>query len=336
MIYRTLLRPVLFQLDSETAHNLALSGASVIAHLKPLARLLHALARPASMPIEKLGLTFSHPVGLAGGMDKNGRAPLAWWAFGFGFIELGTVTPRPQSGNAKPRMFRQIAERALINRMGFNNDGATALANRLRDQTRHGLRPPFPVGISVGKNKDTPAEQAIEDFTQAAQIVAPQADFLTVNVSSPNTPGLRALQNADDLGRLVRAVCAASLNRPVLVKVAPELDGEELKASLDAAMSAGAKGVIATNTLGTTAPTGEPAGLSGRPLLERSRQVVHLVRKRVGDSALVIGCGGIDDVTSARAMLDAGADLLQLYTGLVYEGPFLPAVISRRLKALST
>ena len=334
MLYRALLRPLLFRLDSERAHELALRSASILARSRLLTRLVHdVLARPRAVPVQALGLTFPNPVGLAGGMDKNAVAPLAWWAFGFGFVELGTVTPRPQPGNDRPRMFRFPAEGAVVNRRGFNNDGAEAAAARLADQTRRGLRPPFPIAVSVGKNKDTPAEKAADDFAAAAAVVAPHADFITVNVSSPNTPGLRALQNADDLRKLVTAVRAAAGAKPVLVKLAPELDGDDLAAVLDAALDAGAAGVIATNTLSTAGrPELPQGGLSGRPLRELALRRVAEVRRRVGDRAAVVGCGGIDDAPSARAVLDAGADLVQLYTGLVYEGPFLPARITRGIR----
>jgi dihydroorotate dehydrogenase len=329
MLYRALFRPLLFRLDAERAHDLALRSAALLARSRLLARFMHdVLARPRSRPVEVLGLTFPNPVGLAGGMDKDGVAPLAWWAFGFGFIELGTVTPRPQPGNDRPRMFRFPAERAIVNRMGFNNAGAAALADRLA----RAKRPPIPIGVSVGKNKDTPAEKAIEDFATAAEVVAPRADFVTVNVSSPNTPGLRALQTAETVRPLVEAVRGACAGKPVLIKIAPELEGGDLDAMLDAALMAGAAGAIATNTLSTAArPELATGGLSGRPLRELALRRVAEVRKRIGTRAAIIGCGGIDDAPSARAMLDAGADLVQLYTGLVYEGPFLPAWITRGL-----
>jgi len=325
MLYRPLLRPVLFALDPEKAHELALASMALLARSRLLCRVVRTvLARPQPRPVRCLGLTFPNPVGLAGGMDKNGVAPPAWWALGFGFVELGTVTPRPQPGNDRPRMFRFPTERALVNRMGFNNDGAAAVAARLAARPR----PPFPVGVSVGKNKDgTP-----DDFAAAAAVVAPHADFVTVNVSSPNTPGLRALQNAADLRKLVTDVRAASGAKPVLVKLAPELTGDDLAALLDTALDAGSAGVIATNTLSTAArPELPQGGLSGRPLRELALRRVAEIRKRVGDRAAVVGCGGIDDAAAARAMLDAGADLVQLYTGLVFEGPFLPARITRKL-----
>jgi len=329
MLYCYLLRPLLFRLDAERAHELAVFSARQLARSRFACRVVRELfARPRSRPVQLLGLTFPNPVGLAAGLDKNARAPLAWWAFGFGFVELGTVTPRPQAGNDKPRMFRFPAERAIVNRMGFNNDGADAVAKRLAGQPRL----PYPVGVSVGKNKDTPAEQAADDFATAAGVVAPHADFVAINVSSPNTAGLRALQNADDVRKLVTAVRAASGAKPVLVKVAPELDGAALAAVLEASLEAGAAGFIATNTLSTAnRPELPQGGLSGRPLRELALRKVAEVRQRIGTAAL-IGCGGIDDAPSAQAMLDAGADLVQLYTGLVYEGPFLAAAITRRLR----
>jgi dihydroorotate dehydrogenase len=329
MLYRFLVRSFLFRLDAERAHELALRSAALLARSQLLSRFVHdVLARPRSRPVQALGLAFPNPVGLAGGMDKDGVAPQAWWAFGFGFIELGTVTPQPQPGNERPRMFRFPSDLAIVNRMGFNNDGAAALADRLA----RAKRPPIPIGVSVGKNKDTPAEKAIEDFASATAVVAPHADFVTVNVSSPNTPGLRALQTAETVRPLVETVRTAAAGKPVLIKIAPELSGDDLFEVLDAAIEAGAAGVIATNTLSTAArpelPTG---GLSGRPLRELALKRVAEVRKRIGTRAAIIGCGGIDDPMSARAMLDAGADLVQLYTGLVYEGPFLPARITRGL-----
>jgi dihydroorotate dehydrogenase len=332
MLYDALARPLLFQLDPERAHDLAMTGTKWLARVPPLCHLVRAFARPKPLPVSAFGLTFSNPVGLAGGMDKNAVAPFAWWAFGFGFVELGTVTPVGQGGNNKPRMFRVPGELALINRMGFNNDGAAAAADRLAKQAARGQRPPFPVGVSVGKNKLTPDDRTADDYAAAAAVVAPHADFVTINVSSPNTPGLRSLQTPDWLTKLVTAVRAAAGGKPVLVKVAPELDGPDLDAALDAVMAAGAVGVIGTNTLACQSPKGDPAGKSGRPLRDISPRRVAAIRKRIGDVGTVIGCGGIDDVASARDMLDAGANLIQIYTGLVYRGPFLPAAITRGLK----
>ena len=329
MVY-SLLRPLLFTLPAERAHNLAIRSTAILSHLSPLAKLLHHFTRTDD-PFTFGGLTFPNRVGLAGGMDKNGVAPAAWWACGFGFVELGTVTPRPQAGNDTPRMWRDVPRRALFNRMGFNNDGADVVAGRL---AKLKFRPPFPIGISLGKNKDTLNERAEDDYAAAGATLAPHADFVTINVSSPNTHGLRALQTATAMAKLVAAVRAVIADKPLLVKFAPELAGDELKAVLDACLSAGTVGVIATNTKAATSPTGLPCGESGRPLQKLSRERVREIRQHVGDGVLVIGVGGIDDVTSAKATIDAGADLVQVYSGLVYQGPFLPARLARGLKHL--
>ncbi|MGL6074771.1 MAG: quinone-dependent dihydroorotate dehydrogenase [Fimbriiglobus sp.] len=334
MIYRRLLRPILFQLDEETAHNVSLRAAHLLTQWPMFAHALHSLAAPKPRPVSALGLTFPNPVGLAAGMDKNGVAPLAWWAFGFGFVELGTVTPVRQKGNDPRRMFRYPAEEALVNRMGFNNGGAPAFAARMEQQREARLRPPFPIGISVGKNKDIPAAEAPDDFARAADLVASHADFLTVNVSSPNTPGLRSLQDAQELAKIVRAVKRVSLGKPVLVKFAPEMEPIDLYPSLDACLAEGAAGFIATNTLSTRdKPQYETGGLSGRPLREIAPRKVAQIRQHIGDGPTVIGCGGIHDATSAQTMLNAGANLVQIYTALVYQGPFLPATITQDLRS---
>jgi dihydroorotate dehydrogenase len=327
MLYPLLLRPLLFQLDPERAHELGLWAARKLSESTVLANLVHSVAG-FSRPVHVAGLTFPNRVGLAGGLDKNGVAARAWWAFGFGFVELGTVTPKPQPGNPRPRMFRLATQHAIVNRMGFNNDGAEALAARLASQPR----PPFPIGVSVGKNAATPLDRAADDYSSAAATVAPVADFVSVNVSSPNTAGLRGLQNPADLAKLVAATKHAVGDKPLFVKLAPELDGDALKAVLDAALGAGATGIIATNTLARFDSAGKPlGGLSGPPLRDIALRRVAAARKHVGNSVPLVGCGGIDDVKSARAMIDAGADLIQIYTGLVYKGPFLPARLARGL-----
>jgi len=339
MLYR-LTRPLLFRLDAERAHDLAMRGMRFLAGRRRLARLVRGvIARPRSTPVRVMGLDVPHPIGLAAGFDKNGLAPLAWWAIGFGFVELGTVTPLPQSGNPRPRMFRFPAAGALVNRMGFNNDGAQAVAERLAKQSLCGCRPPFPIGVSIGKNAGTPLDRARDDYVAAATALAPMADFLAMNVSSPNTPGLRDLQERRMITGLIDAVIAAAASGrggdggpPVLVKVAPELDGETLDGVVDACIEAGAAGIIATNTLATGGMSDYPqGGLSGRPLRDLAPRRVEQIRRRAGDRLIIIGCGGIDDVESARRMLDAGANLIQLYTGLVFKGPFLAARLSRKL-----
>jgi dihydroorotate dehydrogenase len=330
MLYRCL-RPLLFQLDAERAHGLALGAAKWLSAIPAVAELQRSLcSRPSDQPVELLGMRFPHRVGVAAGLDKNAVAPWAWWGFGFGFVEFGTVTPKPQGGNPRPRMFRFPEEGALVNRMGFNNDGAAVVAERLgRDRRR---RPGFPILVSVGKNATTPLENAEQDYEAAASIVAPCADMLSLNISSPNTPGLRSLQTPEQAARLVSVVKGVAGAKPVLVKFAPELEGEELLAVVDSCLSAGASGFIATNTLSTKSRSDLPeGGLSGRPVHSVAVERVASIRKRAGAEVLVIGCGGIDDVSSAQRMRDAGADLVQIYTGLVYHGPLLGATISRGL-----
>jgi len=333
MLYR-MARSLLFQMDAERAHDLGLWTAAMVARRPRLASWLrHGLARPADQPIRVAGLTFPNPIGLAAGLDKDAAAPLAWWAMGFGFMELGTVTPRPQPGKPHPRLFRHSDRLAIVNRMGFNNDGAAAVAARLETQCRSGLRPGCPIGLSIGKNAATSPEHAADDYAQAAAALSPHADYLAINVSSPNTPGLRDLQTAQELVPLVRVVHANALGRPIFVKIAPELGPDQLPPVLDACIDAGVAGIIATNTLATLGRNGlEEGGLSGRPLREISLRQVERVRRHAGQRLAVIGCGGVDDGPSARALLDAGADLVQLYTGLIYRGPFLPARITRELE----
>jgi dihydroorotate dehydrogenase len=332
MFYKTLLRPILFRFDAERAHHFALNRAAWLNRQTWLTDRLRAFVTPRDDLITVAGISFPNRVGLAGGMDKNGVAPRAWWAFGFGFIELGTVTPRPQAGNAKPRMFRFPKDRSVLNRMGFNNDGADVVAARLADQTNKGLRPPIPIGISLGKNKDTLPDGAADDYAMAATVLAPQADFLTINVSSPNTPGLRNFQDPETLKPLIRAVKGVAPTKPLFVKLAPELTGEPLAAVVDCCLSEGCVGIIATNTLAQFDEKGNPiGGLSGRPLKAISPKRVEEIRNLMGERHALIGCGGIDDVASARRMIAAGADLIQIYTALVYEGPFLAARLARAL-----
>jgi dihydroorotate dehydrogenase len=332
MLYR-LARPFLFRHDAEEAHEIGIGVARWVAESTERAQFIHDfIAKPADRPKVVAGLSFPTPVGLAAGLDKNAEAPLAWWAFGFGFAELGTITPRPQAGKPRPRLFRDVKREALINRMGFNNHGADAVAARIAAQKANGLRPPMPLGISVGKNAVTPNERAAEDYGIAATKLAKHADFLTINVSSPNTPGLRSLQNPQELTAIVQAVLRPAAGKPVFVKVAPELEGDLLRSVLDACLTAGATGIIATNTLAKRPDEDrEEGGLSGQPLRQISRARVAEIREHIGNKTPLIGCGGINDVESARAMLDAGADLIQLYSAMIYEGPFLAAAISRKL-----
>ena len=282
------------------------------------------------------GLDFPTPVGLAAGMDKGEALAPAWFRMGFGWVEIGTITPRPQPGNERPRLFRLAAHRALINRMGFNNAGAEEVAQRLRALPAL----PGPVCVNLGRNKDTPNERAAEDYVAAFRALALWAQMAAINVSSPNTPGLRALQS--ELGALVGAVVKArdELPRrvPVLVKLSPDEPDERLVEMARAAQAAGADGIIATNTtLDRAAVRGhpraaEPGGLSGAPLRERAQQVCALLYRSV--PLPIVGVGGIFTAEDAYARIRAGASLVQIYTALVYEGPGLPRRISRGLAGL--
>jgi dihydroorotate dehydrogenase len=328
-VYR-LLRPLLFLLPAETAHRLTMFLLGLLWRLLPRPRL------PASLRCRVWGLDFPSPVGLAAGMDKDHAMAEAWQRLGFGFVEIGTVTPRPQPGNPRPRLFRLIPFQAVINRMGFNNKGAQVVAGRLaRLPPEHGL-----VCINVGRNKDTPNEHAAEDYVAAFRALAPHAHFAAINVSSPNTPGLRALQ--DELGALVSAVVRArdELPRriPVLVKLSPDESDDRLVEMARAACGAGADGIIATNTtLARSAVAEHPrsqesGGLSGAPLQERALSVCRLLHRSV--PVPIIGVGGIFTAEDAYARIRAGASLVEVYTALVYQGPSLPRSLARGLERL--
>jgi dihydroorotate dehydrogenase len=322
-LYGGLARPVLFRLgggDAEAAHEWTLRRLAALSRRPAALRALRAAA-PRGTPRTVFGLRFPNPVGLAAGVDKDGRALPAWAALGFGFVEAGTVTARPQPGNPRPRVFRLPAEEAVINRMGFNNAGAGALAARLA-----ALRPlDIPVGVSLGKSKVVPVEDAVEDYVTALRAVLPYADYVAVNVSSPNTPGLRGLQDRAQLAALLAALRAEAGATPVLVKIAPDLTEHAIGEALDVCAQYRVAGVIATNT--TVDHDGEPGGLSGRPLTRRALDVVTFVGKR--SELPVIGVGGIMSAEDALRMLDAGASLVQLYTGLIYRGPRLLREIVR-------
>jgi dihydroorotate dehydrogenase len=315
-------RPLLFLADPEFIHDLTLrilaSGPGRA--LAPLASGISA-ADAARSPVEFGGLRFRNRVGLGAGFDKDGVAIRGWAALGFGFVELGTVTPRPQPGSPRPRLFRLSHDEALINRMGFNNAGAEALAARI-GEARPDLPPGFVVGVNIGCNRDGD----VDDYPAAARAVAEVADFLTVNVSSPNTPGLRQLQSPEQLDRILHAVADAAPGRAVFVKLAPDLSDEERRVLLESLAASPASGVVASNTTVTRPDlrsrriAQEPGGLSGRGLL---RMTLRSVAQGAGEGLVVIGSGGIASATDTRQVLAAGADLVELWTGMIYAGPGL-------------
>jgi dihydroorotate dehydrogenase len=335
-----LLRSLLFRLDAEQAHSLTLSLARLAGRLPPVAAALRKWFWAEPRPVVAFGLDFSNPVGLAAGYDKDGAAWRGLACLGFGHIEIGTVTPLPQPGNPKPRLFRLPSDQALINRMGFPGRGSKFAAAQLQGMRLKGLV----LGVNLGKNKDTPLEVASQDYLRLLEIFAPLADYLAINVSSPNTIGLRRLQARaaleDLLGQLAaaRREQAASLGRavPLLVKLAPDLSSAELDDALQAILQTGMDGVIAANTTierpGLASPLAqERGGLSGAPLRRRSTEMIRQIREAVGERLPIIGVGGVSDAESAREKLDAGACLVQVYTGLVYRGPGLVKEIVSRL-----
>jgi dihydroorotate dehydrogenase len=316
MIYERLLRPLLFALDPETAHEFALACLRFTGPLCP---------RPTAQTtgVSAFGLTFRHRVGLAAGLDKNGVALPAWEALGFSFVEIGTVTAEAQPGNPRPRIFRYPKQNALINRLGFNNDGAAVVANRLAELRQRGGWPRIPVGINIGKSRVTPMERAVEDYLFSFRKLYAQADYIALNVSSPNTPGLRDLQASRRLDELLRAINAERVKTPLLVKIAPDLELAELDELVAVCESNNVSGIIATNTtLDHSAITKDEAGgLSGAPLQKKSTTIIRQIAQKT--KIPVVGCGGILDRESAREKIEAGAELLQIYTGFIYRGPNL-------------
>lgn len=336
MLYR-LARAGLFQLDAEKAHDLA------IQNLKRFTGTPLDLAYRQQLPqrpVECMGLTFANPVGLAAGLDKNGESIDGFGAMGFGFIEVGTVTPRPQPGNDKPRLFRLIPAQGIINRMGFNNDGVDALINNIQHRQYQGV-----LGINIGKNKDTPIEQGTDDYLLCMDKVYPHAGYIAINISSPNTPDLRQLQYGEALDELLTRLKERQeeLSQqhqkyvPLALKIAPDLTNEEIKQICAALLKHKIDGVIATNTtLDRSLVSGmkhahEIGGLSGRPLQARSTEVVKLLYQELGEVIPIIGVGGIDSYMAAKEKLQAGAKLIQIYTGFIYQGPKLISDIVKNL-----
>jgi dihydroorotate dehydrogenase len=340
-MYRALFRLVLRHMDPERAHGLAFAVIRFLG-LPVLRSLTAAFTRAdAGLEVEALGRRFSSPFGVAAGFDKEGLAIRGLGALGFSHIEVGTVTAIAQPGNEKPRLFRLIADRAVINRMGFNNHGATVVASRI-ERVRRGRNRPV-IGINIGKSRVVEVEDAIDDYLVSTTLLAPLADYLVVNVSSPNTPGLRGLQELDRLQPLLTAVAGAAGTVPVLVKIAPDLTDEQVISISKLAVKLDLAGLIATNTtlsrdnLVTPAPVVESAGaggLSGAPLAARSLEVLRLVRTVVPAEFCVISIGGVETGADVAARLEAGATLVQGYTAFLYRGPFWARSINRELARL--
>lgn len=339
MLYRALIRPLLFGLSPEAAHHLTFSGLRFAMAVPGVGALSDALFAPRDprLEVRALGLTFPSPIGLAAGFDKDAIGVGALAHLGFGFVEVGTLTAHAQPGNPKPRMFRLSADRAIVNRMGFNNRGSADAAARLARPRR------VPVGVNIGKSKVTDEAHAADDYATSASRLARYADYLVVNVSSPNTPGLRDLQTVEKLRPILRAVREASAESadrapPLLVKIAPDLSDEDVDAVCDLALELELDGIVATNT--TIQRTGlrssaeqvaacGAGGLSGAPLKARALEVLRRLRARAGDRLVLIGVGGIESADDAWERILAGATLVQIYTGFIYGGPFTARDIAR-------
>jgi dihydroorotate dehydrogenase len=329
---------LLRRLPAETAHRMTLS---LVGRAGPL--LPKAAPDDPSLALKAFGLSFPNPIGLAAGFDKNAQVPDAMARFGFGFVECGTVTPKPQEGNPRPRLFRLVKDDAVINRMGFNNEGSTAAARNLRARRGKGI-----VGINIGANKDS--SDRVGDYAWCFSELAPLADYVTVNVSSPNTPGLRGLQNKDELTKLLGIMTNAraqlydatpqahGLRKPILLKIAPDLDLQALDEIADVVRASGIEGLIVSNTTVArpvlkSRHAEESGGLSGKPLLEPSTRVLAEMHKRLNGAVTLIGAGGVSSGADAYAKIRAGASLVQLYTALVFHGPSLVGRIKRELLA---
>jgi len=347
MLYRSLLRPLLFRLSPETAHELALHTLSISPGLVKLLLAPRTMRKPFR-EIRRFGLSFSNPVGLAAGFDKDGIALESLAALGFGFIEAGTVTHEPQAGNQRPRLFRLPQDKALINRAGFNNKGAARFAQQVSTH-----RPECVLGVSIGKSKTTPIENAVEDYLRSFEIIYPVADYIAVNISSPNTPGLRDLQKAAPLEDLLLALQRRNLElseqtlrgrlTPLLVKLAPDLDRAELDQVVDVITRTNVAGLIATNTTnqrdGLLASKEEiiacgEGGLSGIPLRQRSTNMIAILYNLTSGTIPIVGVGGVFTAEDAWEKICAGASLIQLYTGFIYQGPRIAQEINEGLEQI--
>ncbi len=342
--YEKVLRPILFRLEPEKAHDLGVTALDYLGRMTGLCRLMERFNQVSrARPIELFGLRFPNAVGLAAGMDKDAQFWRATAALGFGHVEIGTVTRHRQPGNDRPRVFRIPEHGALINRMGFNNDGCEAVAKRLR-ATRRSRKNYIPVGVNIGKSRIVPLEQAVGDYLESFNVLVDFADYVSINVSSPNTPGLRELQGRESLNTLLGELSRLNRSRarklghrptPLLLKISPDLDFRQIDEVLGVVAEQVIDGIIATNTT-VARPAGlarfnEAGGLSGCPLHARSVEVVNYISLATGGKLPIIGSGGIDSPATAGAMVDAGAHLIQIYTGFVYRGPFFAKQLARAL-----
>ena len=327
-LYRPFFSTVLVRLDPETAHHLAMVVIRALGASPAVARIVRRRTVAGATRVEAMGIRFPTPFGLAAGFDKNAIGVRGLGAMGFGHVEIGTVTAVPQPGNPRPRLFRLPADGALINRMGFNNEGAAAVAARLAALRRQGALPV--VGVNIGKSRVVAVEDAIDDYRTSARLLAPHADYLVVNVSSPNTPGLRGLQELDRLEPLLAAVREEAGTTPLLVKIAPDLEDDAVRRIADLVVRVGLAGVVATNTTirrdGLATPPDEVAamgdgGLSGAPLKARALEVLRVLRAALPDDRCIISVGGVTSTDDVRERLALGADLVQGYTGFLYRGP---------------
>ncbi len=345
MNFYPIFKTLLFKLNPELAHQLTLGMIRVAGELQPLNRLLRRMYGAPQFPVEAFGLTFGNPIGLAAGYDKDGLGWKGLACLGFGHIEIGTVTPKPQYGNPKPRLFRLPEDRVLINRMGFPGKGADFVLRQISSPRPKDLV----LGVNIGKNKDTSLEDAPADYLYLLRMFYNQADYLTVNVSSPNTAGLRQLQERQELDQLLKQLStergrlrqSTSRQVPILVKLAPDLSDAQLDAALEVILANYMDGVIATNTTilrqGLTSPLAtQQGGLSGRPLLDLSLAMLKKIQERTAGKLPVIGVGGISNITGVQKMMDAGAVLVQIYTGLIYEGPGLVKQILQEMRSAPT
>lgn len=337
--YKKIVRPCLFRFDPEKVHEFTMHQIGWARYAKPLMKWFFCEENP-KLSQSIWDLTFRNPLGLAGGLDKNAVCADIWELFGFGFFEIGTITPRPQTGNPKPRLFRYPEMQAIVNRMGFNNDGSDTVGERLADEWRQRRQPHAVMGVSIGKQKETPAseiQQVIDDYRISLRRLYPFGDFFVVNVSSPNTPDLRSLQERKPLSDLLYALKGEMYRleggthpKPLCVKFAPDLPDDAIREAVDVSLECSVDGIIATNTTNQTGGL-ESGGLSGKPLRERSTAVIRLIAERTQGRIPIIGGGGIFTAEDAAEKLEAGAWLLQIYTSFIYEGPQVVRSILRGL-----